>query len=133
MSARCEARTGSGARCQCKIDRDNGTVWAEAPGWIGAEKLVLCDNHRRMLQRGNAIIDRHGRGWRAHFVDASRAHYHLVPARCPARMPGPEAFSPDEPQPANPGGRCGLHYGHDGSHTLLVASGDPWFGKGDSD
>lgn len=130
MSARCEARTGSGQRCQCKIDRDNGTVYAEAPG-LGSERMVLCDNHRRMLQRGGYIIDRHGRGWRAHFVDASRAHYYLVPARCRARMPG--AFPPDEPQPAVPHGRCGLNHGHDGPHTLLVESGSPWFGKGDSD
>ena len=44
--------------------------------------------------------------------------------RCAARMP--ERFPAHEPQPAAPGGQCGLPAGHRGPHTLLIPTGMPW-------
>lgn len=51
------------------------------------------------------------------------------PDRCEARMPRRFAGGNRQGRPAHPGARCGLRKGHDGDHTLLQASADPWFGK----
>ena len=48
--------------------------------------------------------------------------------RCKARMP--LRFPPDEPQPAVPGGQCGLPEGHSMAHTLLIPTGMPWLTGG---
>lgn len=46
--------------------------------------------------------------------------------RCPARMPASE--NPHHPHLH--GLQCGDYAGHDGSHTLLIPTGAPWFGSG---
>jgi hypothetical protein len=45
--------------------------------------------------------------------------------RCPARMPVSE--NPEHPHLHN--AQCGDYAGHDGTHTLLLPSGAPWFGQ----
>ena len=48
--------------------------------------------------------------------------------RCEARMP--KKFPKNTPQPAQPGGQCGLPEGHSGEHTLLIPTNMPWLRKG---
>ena len=46
--------------------------------------------------------------------------------RCPATSPG---GSTDEGQLPRTGAQCGLDAGHDGEHSVLIASGSPWWPK----
>jgi len=74
MSTRCEAVTKDATtRCRCKISRTCGAVY----DGTGNTALILCDNHRKVLQRGDAVTDKRGFRWRAVFHGPNLGHYHV--------------------------------------------------------
>lgn len=73
MSARCEATSKDGTRCRCKISRTYGAVY----DGTGNTALILCDNHRKVLQHGEAVKDKSGVRWKAVFHGPNNARYYI--------------------------------------------------------
>ena len=92
-------------------------------------KDLIVDLCRSMDLSPNEVIELFDRAERMWELDKMQEESFAASgrSRCTAHMP--ESYPPDEPQPAVPGGQCGLPEGHSGPHTLLFDTTASWIGN----